>query len=87
MNTWTFSRKIAAGFAIAVIAAIVVAVTGHRSTSSLIANDERVARTHFIRREIAALMSQLVNAETGQRLAARGETVLNKGKSDEEMIG
>ncbi len=67
MSNWTFGRKVAAGFAIAVIALVVIAVTGHRATTTLIENDERVAHTHLVRREIAELLTQLINAETGQR--------------------
>ncbi len=67
MSNWTFGRKIASGFAISVIALIAIAVTGFRATKSLIANDELVAHTHQVRRQIAELLSQLTNAETGQR--------------------
>jgi methyl-accepting chemotaxis protein len=67
MNNWTFGRKIGAGFAVTVVALIVVAVTGYRSARALIANDELVAHTHEVRRDIADLQLAIVNAETGQR--------------------
>src|SRR6185436_5384784 len=66
-RNWTFGRKVGSGFAVTVLALLVVAVTGYRSARSLISNDERVAHTHQVRRQLAALLVQLVNAETGQR--------------------
>src|ERR1043166_8623721 len=61
-RSWTFGRKIGGGFAVTVIA-----VSGFRSASSLIANDRLVAHTHQVRLELAELLSQVINAETGQR--------------------
>jgi methyl-accepting chemotaxis protein len=66
-RNWTFGRKIAGGFAVTVIALIVIAVAGLRSARTLIANDKLVAHTHVVRRQLAELLAQLVNAETGQR--------------------
>ena len=67
MSNWTFGRKIGAGFAVSVVALIAVAITGYRSMRALIANDELVAHTHQVRRQIAELLLELTNAETGQR--------------------
>ncbi|MDB4955008.1 MAG: histidine kinase [Myxococcales bacterium] len=67
VGNWTFGRKLGSAFAVTVVALIAIAVTGYRSTKSLIANDERVAHTHQVRRQIAELLSSVVNAETGQR--------------------
>jgi methyl-accepting chemotaxis protein len=64
---WTFGRKVGGGFALTAIALVVIAVTGYRSTKLLIANDELVAHTHLVRRQLAELLVELVNAETGQR--------------------
>ena len=36
MKNWTFGRKVGAGFMVSVIALIAIAVTGYRSTRSLI---------------------------------------------------
>jgi methyl-accepting chemotaxis protein len=66
-QNWTFGRKVGGGFAVTVIALIVVAVTGYRSAKALIANDKLVAHTQKVRHELAELLVQLVNAETGQR--------------------
>jgi CHASE3 domain sensor protein len=57
----------ATGRSITVVALIIVAVTGFRSARELIANDKRLAHTHLVRRELAALLSLLVDAQTGQR--------------------
>jgi methyl-accepting chemotaxis protein len=66
-RNWTFGRKLGAGFAVSVVALIVIAATGYRSATSLIANDQLVAHTHHVRRQLAELLAQLINAETGQR--------------------
>ena len=67
MSSWTFGRKVSAGFAIAVLALVVVGVTGYRNTTALIANDELVAHSHLVRRKLADVQAQIVNVETGQR--------------------
>jgi methyl-accepting chemotaxis protein len=67
LRNWTFGRKVGGSFAITVLALIVVAVTGFRSARELIANDKLLAHTHLVRRELAALRSLLVDAQTGQR--------------------
>jgi methyl-accepting chemotaxis protein len=66
-RNWTFGRKIGGGFAITVVALVVIAVSGFRSASSLIANDRLVAHSHQVRLELSELLSELVDAETGQR--------------------
>jgi methyl-accepting chemotaxis protein len=75
-RNWTFGRRVGGGFAVTVVALIVIAVAGFQSARSLIANDDLVAHTHQVRRQLAELLAQLVNAETGQRgfvLTARDE--------------
>lgn len=67
MNTWTFSKKVGLGFAIPVVALAIVAIFGYRSAYNLIENDQKVAHSVLVRREISTLMSDLINAETGQR--------------------
>jgi len=66
-GNWTFGRKVAAGFAVAVVALLVIAVIGYRSARSLFHNNELVVHTQAVRREISEVLVQLVNAETGQR--------------------
>lgn len=67
MANWTFGRKVGAGFAVAVAALVIVAIAGYRSALSLADNNARVAHTLEVRVEIAQVLTQLVNAETGQR--------------------
>ena len=66
-SKWTFSRRVGLGFSVAIVALAVVAVVGLRSAKLLVANSEQVAHTQLVRRQIAELLVQLVNAETGQR--------------------
>jgi CHASE3 domain sensor protein len=65
--SWTFGRKVGAGFAVASLALVVIAVAGYRATRTLINNDELVSHTHEVRRQIADLYNALLDAETGQR--------------------
>jgi CHASE3 domain sensor protein len=67
LRNWTFGRKVGGGFAVTVAALVVIAVTGFRSASSLVENDEWVSHTHQVRRQLADLLAELLNAETGQR--------------------
>ncbi|HEY0987940.1 MAG TPA: CHASE3 domain-containing protein [Kofleriaceae bacterium] len=66
-RNWTFGRKVGGGFAVTAVALILVAVTGYRSAKTLIANDELVSHTHKVQLELAELLVQILNAETGQR--------------------
>jgi methyl-accepting chemotaxis protein/CHASE3 domain sensor protein len=67
MGNWTFGRKVGLGFAVAVIALIVIAIAGYRSALTLADSNERVAHTLEVRVQIAQVLTQLLNAETGQR--------------------
>ena len=64
---WTFGRKLALGFAIAVLTLAVIGFSGYRSTTHLIENDQWVTHTHEVRTKLADLVSLLKDAETGQR--------------------
>ena len=66
-DKWTFGRRLAAGFALAGLVLLLIGVVSFRTTTALIANDERVDHTHQVRYELAELMSQIKDAETGQR--------------------
>jgi methyl-accepting chemotaxis protein len=67
MKDWTFGRILAVGYTLAGIVLAVVAYVGFQSTQSLIANNKEVAHTHQVRRELALLLAQLVDVETGAR--------------------
>jgi CHASE3 domain sensor protein len=64
---WTFGRKLALGFAVAVLTVIVIGVSGHRSTAQLIETDQLVGHSHEVRRVLAQLLSSLKDVETGSR--------------------
>lgn len=64
---WTFGRKLAAGFAIAIGVLLVTSTLGYRSTHQLIENDRDVAHTYQVRKDLADLGSLIRDAETGQR--------------------
>jgi methyl-accepting chemotaxis protein len=66
-DNWTFGKKVGAGFAIAGLVLLVVAVVGYRSTDTLIENERWVDHTHEVRRNLVALFSGVRDAETGQR--------------------
>lgn len=67
MKNWTFGRILALGYALAGLVLGIVAYVGFESTTSLIANNKEVAHTHEVRRELALLLAQLVDVETGAR--------------------
>ena len=67
MGRLTFGRKVGMGFAIAIIALIVIAAAGYRASVRLIENDQRVAHTQAVRHQIQQLFNDMTNAETGQR--------------------
>jgi len=64
---WTFGRKLALGFAIAVLTLLLIGISGYRSTEHLIENEHWVAHTHEVRTKFADLMSFIKDAETSQR--------------------
>lgn len=64
---WTFGRKVGAGFAVAALALLVVAITGYQSAHSLLENNALVVHTQAVRAETAKLLGSVVDAETGQR--------------------
>src|SRR6476661_3884967 len=67
MKDWTLARRLIAGFAISGLILLVVAIVAYRSTTSLLENDKLVDHTYLVRTELANLLSQLKDAETGQR--------------------
>jgi methyl-accepting chemotaxis protein len=65
--TWTFGRKLAGGFTISALTLLVVAIFGYQSTHHLIEIDHWVDHTQQVRTDVAELLSNLKDAETGQR--------------------
>lgn len=66
-QNWTFGRKLTAGFALSGITLLLVAWVGLQSTDTLIDNNVWVEHTHEVRRNVAELLTLMVDAETGQR--------------------
>lgn len=67
LGHWTFGKRVSAGFAIAALVILLIGLVGFYSTHRLIENDRRVTHTHMVRRDLAELLSELKDAETGQR--------------------
>src|SRR5882762_4359540 len=66
-NNWTVGRRLVAAFGLAALTLVVIALISYRNASRLIENDVWVAHTHQVRAELADLLSELKDAETGQR--------------------
>jgi methyl-accepting chemotaxis protein len=66
-SNWTVGRRLAAGFGLAALTVLVIAVVSYRNTNRLIENDAWVTHTYQVRTELADLLSELKDAETGQR--------------------
>jgi CHASE3 domain sensor protein len=64
---WTFGRKLALGFAVAVLTVAVIGISGHRATAELIETNHWVAHTQEVKRTLAGCLTSLIDAETGQR--------------------
>jgi len=64
---WTFGRLLGVGYSLAVAVLLVVAVVGYSNTTNLIEDSALVSHTHQVRRELASLMAELIDAETGER--------------------
>jgi methyl-accepting chemotaxis protein len=66
-KNWTFGRKIAFGFGISSIFLIIVGVIGYWSTNALINTSYLVTHTNKVMEQITAYVSNMKDAETGQR--------------------
>jgi methyl-accepting chemotaxis protein len=66
-ENWTFGRRLATGFGLAGLVLLVIAVIGYRTTGSLVANDALVSHSYEVENRLADLISELKDAETGQR--------------------
>jgi methyl-accepting chemotaxis protein len=66
-SNWTVGRRLVAGFGLSALTLVVVAVVSYRNANLLIENDALVERSHQIRLQLADLLSELKDAETGQR--------------------
>lgn len=66
-NRLTFGARLTVGFGLAGLVLLVIAVIGFRTTSTLIENDARVTHSYEVQGKLNDLISELKDAETGQR--------------------
>jgi methyl-accepting chemotaxis protein len=66
-SNWTVGRRLLAGFGFSALILFAIAAASYRNANRVIENDAWVAHTHQVRTELAALLSQLTDAESGQR--------------------
>jgi methyl-accepting chemotaxis protein len=66
-GNWTVGKRLGAGFGLAALTLIVIAMVSYRNANLLIENDAWVAHSYQVRTELADLLSQLKDAEAGQR--------------------
>jgi len=64
---WTFGRKIAIGFAVSFVLLLGIGAVAYRSIDALTKTSYSVTHTHIVLEHVAGLLSQLKDAETGQR--------------------
>jgi len=67
MASWTFGKKIAAGFALSFVLLAGIGAVAYRSINTLAQNSRSVAHTHDVLEHLAVVLSLLKDAETGQR--------------------
>ena len=66
-KNWTVGRRLIAGFGLAGLTLLLVIFVSYQNIVGLIHNDELVEHSHQVRVELADLLSELKDAETGQR--------------------
>src|SRR5665213_2900849 len=66
-NSWTFGRRLAVGFGLAGLVLLVIAFVSFRTTSGLVENNGLVSHSHQVEAKLGDLLTELVDAETGQR--------------------
>lgn len=66
-KNWTFGKRMATGFGMAGLVFLIISITSYRTTSALIENDASVSHSYEVRSAFADLLSELKDAETGQR--------------------
>ena len=66
-GNWTVGKRLLAGFGLSALTLVVISVVSYYNASRLIENDTWVKHTHQVRTDLALLLSQLKDAETGQR--------------------
>jgi methyl-accepting chemotaxis protein len=64
---WTFGKKIAAGFALSFLLLATIGLVSYRSLETLTRTSYAVAHTHEVLEHVAGVLSEMKDAETGQR--------------------
>ena len=64
---WSIGAKIGSGFALALVALLIIGVSAYRTTTHQLQTAERVTHSHQTLRTLARLLLLLTEAETGQR--------------------
>lgn len=67
IDSWTFGKKIAGGFALSLVLLMAIGTVAYRSIGKLTVTSERVTHTHAVMEHVADVLSSLKDAETGQR--------------------
>jgi methyl-accepting chemotaxis protein len=67
MSSWTFGKKIAAGFALSFILLAAIGVVAYRSIATLTKTSYAVDHSHVVLDRMSTLQSLMKDAETGQR--------------------
>jgi methyl-accepting chemotaxis protein len=66
-SNWTVGRRLVAGFGLSALTLVLVAVVSYRNAYVFIENNGWVAHSYQVRLELADVLSELKDAETGQR--------------------
>ena len=66
-KNWTVGRRLVTGFGLAGFTLLVIAFISYRNITGLIEYDGWVEHSNQVRIELANLLSELKDAETGQR--------------------
>jgi methyl-accepting chemotaxis protein len=64
---WTIGKRLVAGFGLAAATLLLIAGISYRNAKLLIDNERRVTHTQRVRTQLADLLSEFKDAETGQR--------------------
>ena len=66
-SSWTFGKKIAAGFALSFVLMATIGIVAYRSINTLSNTSQMVAHTHLVLERIADVLNVLQDAEIGGR--------------------
>lgn len=67
ISSWTFGKKIAAGFALSFVLLVAIGSVAYQSIGTLTHTSDAVDHTHLVLEHIASILSLVKDGETGQR--------------------